>query len=530
MLRRALGQLAALAGGRAGEPETLDPRLEASFEQAAVGMAHVAVDGRWLRVNDQCSAITGYSGEELLGGTFQQITHPEDLTDDLAEVELLLSGQSDRCATDKRYIRKDGGCVWVHRTVTLIRDVAGAPDFFVVVIHDISDRKRAEVSLVESEARYRAIFDSAVDAIAAIDSHGAIQTINSAARRIFGYAPAELVGKNISTLMPQRSAGEHDAFLDRHRTAHDRTIIGIGREVEGLRSDGAAISIDLSVAEWEREGQAFFTVIMRDITPRREAEDALRTSNERLRSLQNEYAHLAAVSEMGEMAAAIAHEINQPLTAIVNNLNAGLFAAAEGFSQSAFDEAQEVMSVAAGQALRAGEIVHRLHELAGKGDGELSVEPVETLVDAAIGLALTDAAANRIQIERLAGAGGIEVRVDTVQIQLAIVNLLRNAIDALMTAPRHQERRITIATSLNEEADTVEIRISDNGPGIPEALRSTVFEPFFTSKVEGAGMGLSVCRRLIEAHDGSIELETSQGTGATFRLGLRRYGSSAPIP
>jgi two-component system sensor kinase FixL len=521
MLRQAL---AALARNKGVDPiSTVDHRLEASFEQAAVGMAQVALDGRWLRVNDQCSTITGYSKDELLGGSFQHITHPEDLAQDLAQIESLLSGEAERYAIDKRYLRKEGGIVWVHLTVTLIRNAVGAPDFFVVVIQDISDRKHVEANLVDSEARYRAIFDSAVEAIAVIDSRGNIQSINPAAQRIFGYAPAELVGKNVRTLMPQRIAKEHDAYLDRYRTTRARAIIGIGREVEGMRKDGTALSIDLSVAEWERAGQTFFTGIMRDITPRREAEAALRTSEETLRSLQNEYAHLARVNEMGEMAAAIAHEINQPLTAIVNNLNAGLYAGEEGFTQSAFDEAQDVMTAASEQALRAGEIVRRLREFVGKSTGDRRVEAIDTLVDAASGLALIDAAANGIEIVRQSGAEGAEVRVDTVQIQQVIVNLLRNAIDALMTSPA-PDRRITIATKVIEGSGAVEIRIADNGPGIPDELRSTVFEPFFTSKAKGMGMGLSVCRRLIEAHNGSIELETGAGTGAAFRLELPQNG------
>jgi two-component system sensor kinase FixL len=526
MLRQALGTLAALAGGRSGEPTSaLDYRLEASFEQAAVGMAHVAPDGSWIRVNDQCCAITGYSKQELLDGSFQQITHPDDLAQDLAQIQMLLSGEAERYAMDKRYIRKDGGSVWVHLTVTLIRNAAGEADFFVVVIQDIGDRKHVEASLVDSEARYRAIFDSAVEAIAVIDSRGTIQSINPAAQRIFGYAPSELIGKNVRTLMPQRIAKEHDAYLERYRTTGNRAIIGIGREVEGMRKDGGAISIDLSVAEWERAGQTFFTGIMRDITPRREAETALRASEERLRSLQNEYAHLARVNEMGEMAAAIAHEINQPLTAIVNYLNSGLYATGEGFSEDAFTEASEVMTAASEQALRAGEIVRRLREFVGKSTGERRVEAIDTLVDAASGLALIDAAANGIHVERLANAQGKEARVDAVQIQQVIVNLLRNAIDALVTVPAPAERRITIATKFIESTDSVEIRIADNGPGIPTELQATVFEPFYTSKAKGMGMGLSVCRRLIEAHGGSIELEAPSGEGATFRLRLPRYGA-----
>jgi two-component system sensor kinase FixL len=526
MLKQLLHSLGGPSASRPGASDAAFDRLKSSFDQAAVGMAHVGVDGRWLRVNAQCCAITGYTKEELLGGSFQHITHPDDLGEDLAQVERLLRGEAERYSMDKRYIRKDGGVVWVHLIVTLVHDAAGAPDFFIAVINDISDRKDIEASLVDSEARYRAIFDSAVEAIAVIDQRGTIQSINPAAQRIFGYAPTELVGRNVSTLMPQRIAQEHDSYLERYRTTGMRAIIGIGREVEGMRKDGSPVAIDLSVAEWERAGQKFFTGIMRDITPRRAAEAALRSSEERLRSLQNEYAHLARVNEMGEMAAAIAHEINQPLTAIVNNLNAGLYAAREGFTRDAFDEAQEVMTMASEQALRAGDIVRRLREFVGKSTGERRVEAIDTLVEAASGLALIDAAASGIRVERSAGAAGTDVRVDPVQIQQVIVNLLRNAIDALVTLPAGQDRGIWISTRLIPESGKVEIRIADNGPGIPENLRATVFEPFFTSKATGMGMGLSVCRRLIEAHDGSITLEPNGTGGAAFRLELPRHMSS----
>lgn len=525
MLRQALDALSPAGGDTHGEPHApLDLRLEASFEQAPIGMAHVGLDGRWLRVNDQCCAITGYGRQELLEGRYEHFTHAEDLPQDLAQVERLLSGEAERYAMDKRYNRKGGGSVWVNLTVTLIRDADGAPDFFVVVIQDISDRKHVESNLIDSEARYRAIFDSAVEAIAVIDSRGTMQSINPAVQRIFGYAPSELIGKNVRTLMPQRIAREHDGYLDRYRVTHKRAIIGVGREVEGMRKDGTPLAIDLSVAEWERGGQTFFTGIMRDITPRREAEAALRASEERLRSLQNEYAHLARVNEMGEMAAAIAHEINQPLTAIVNNLNAGLYAGEAGLTQDAFDEAQEVMVLASEQALRAGDIVHRLREFVGKSTGERRVEAIDALVDAASELALIDAAASGIRVERVAGAAGVKVRVDAVQIQQVIVNLLRNASDALIAGPPELARQITIATSVVPGSGTVEIRIADNGPGIPEELRSTVFEPFFTSKAKGMGMGLSVCRRLIEAHGGSIELEAAGSSGAAFLLQLPQNG------
>lgn len=502
---------------QSGQPADL---YRSTFEEAAVGIAHVAPDGSWLRVNRMVSEITGYSARELLGGSFQQITHPDDLSLDLAQVQMLLSGETSRYVIDKRYVRKNGSHVWVSLTVTLIRDLDGAPEFFVAVIQDISARKQMEASQLESEARFRAIFDSAVEAIAIIDSAGTVESVNPGVQRMFGYSPEEVVGRNVKMLMPAPVAREHDAHLDRYRSGGRAAIIGIGREVQGLRKDGSSIALDLSVAEWTLDGRTYFTGMMRDITPRKAAEAALRKSEERLLALQNEYAHLARVNEMGEMAAAIAHEINQPLTAIVNYLGAGKYAIAEGFGDETLAEAEEMMTQASQQALRAGDIVRRLREFVGKGTGERRVEAIDTLVDAGGRLGLIDAAANGIAVERVAGAGGAEVYVDPVQIQQVIVNLVRNAQDALVTLPQGRVRRLTIATREIIDEKAVEIRVADTGPGIADEIRAGLFEPFVTSKPSGMGMGLSVCRRLVEAHGGTIGLEASDGQGATFTLRL----------
>lgn len=502
------------------EPEQPSDLYRSTFEEAAVGIAHVAPDGRWLRVNRMVSEITGYGAGELLGGSFQQITHPDDLSLDLAQVQMLLRGETSRYVIDKRYVRKNGSHVWVSLTVTLIRDFDDAPDFFVAVIQDITARKQIEASQLESEARFRAIFDSAVEAIAIIDSSGTVESVNPGVQRMFGYSPEEVVGRNVKLLMPAEVAREHDAYLDRYRSDGRPAIIGIGREVQGRRKDGSTIALDLSVAEWALDGRTYFTGMMRDLTPRRAAEAALRISEERLLALQKEYAHLARVNEMGEMAAAIAHEINQPLTAIVNYLGAGKYAIAESSGEEALAEAEEMMTQASQQALRAGDIVRRLREFVGKGTGERRVEAIDTLVDAGSRLGLIDAAANGIAVERVAGAGGAEVYVDPVQIQQVIVNLIRNAQDALVTLPQGRTRRLTIATREITDEKAVEIRVADTGPGIADEIRADLFEPFVTSKPSGMGMGLSVCRRLVEAHGGTIGLEASDGQGTTFALRL----------
>lgn len=500
-------------------------RYRSTFEEAAVGIAHVAPDGRWLRVNRAVSDITGYSVEELLGGSFQQITHPEDLSLDLSQLEMLLTGRADTYVIDKRYVRKDGTHVWVSLTVSLIRDTAGKPDFFISIIQDITSRKAIEAQHRASEARFRAMFDSALEAIAIIDARGIVHSVNPGVERLFGYRPEEIVGRNIKLLMPASTAPFHDAYIERYRAGGPPAIIGTGREVQGKRKDGSSITLDLSVAEWTLDGDTFFTGMMRDLTARRAAEAALHSSETRLADLQNEYAHLARVNEMGEMAAAIAHEINQPLTAIANYLSAALFTLSKGANAPAIDEAREDIRDASHQALRAGEIVRRLRHFIGKTTGDRSIEDLDALVDAGIRVALIGASASGITLERLSETQGARVHVDPVQVQQVIVNLLRNAQDALAVLPPRRERKVTVSTSLTGDREALEVVIADTGPGISPDVREKLFEPFVTSKPSGMGIGLSICRRLMEAHDGSIRLGRSDSTGTRFILRLPAFQS-----
>jgi len=626
-----------------------DRSSRATFELAGVGHVHVGLDGRWLRVNDPFCEMTGYRRDELLAMSAEELTHPDDRPRLFATHEAMLSDGTDHASADQRYIRKDGSILWVHATGAIVRDAARRPDFFIGIIVDIGARKETEAQLIASCAQYRAIFDSAVEAMAVIDSAGMVQSVNPSVERIFGYAPGELLGRNIKVLMPRTIAAQHDDYLQDYRETGVKAIIGIGREVIGQRKDGTQFPLDLSVAEWVSGGETFFTGSMRDvsarknaeaalaaseahfeaiyaqpgagvaetdllrrfvsandryceivgrsreelmklgmkdivhpedlmetgplfdrllaagqpfiaekryvkpdgsiacvmstaspiqpdaaeptivimvidITERKEAESALRASEESLRLLQNEFAHMARVNDLGEMAAAISHEINQPLTAIVNYLNTALLVAVDGYSEEGFAEAEQMARLASGQAMRAGDIIRRLREFVGQGNGIRTVERAERLVDSAMALALLDARSRGIAIDREAEAGEAEVEVDVVQIQQVLVNLLRNAVDALSGLAMRNGPRLTVSTGVRPDG-SVEFAIADNGPGVAPELAERLFEPFVTSKANGMGMGLSVCRRLIEAHGGTIEAESTPGAGATFRFRLPRFGS-----
>lgn len=256
--------------------------------------------------------------------------------------------------------------------------------------------------------------------------------------------------------------------------------------------------------------------------------EALRESEERLRALQNEFAHLARVHELGEMAAAVAHEINQPLTAIANYLNAGRMSVRESTSE-ALAQARRAMTLAAEQGMRAGAIIRGLRSFARKCDGERRIESADALIDSSMALALLGAEAAGIAVERDPTGGSAMVEVDSVQIQQVLVNLLRNAVDALMANPPGTERRLTIVTRDLVDEGVVIFRIADTGPGIAPEVRDRLFQPFVTSKAQGMGMGLSVCRRIVEAHGGRICLESAPGAGAAFTVRLPRQAAPGAI-
>jgi two-component system sensor kinase FixL len=493
-------------------------RFEATFEQAAVGIAHLDTEGRWLRLNKRFCEIAGHDCAQLLQKPFQIITHPDDIPLDVALTETLLSGRMDHASIEKRYLGADGRVIWINETRSLVRDADGRPDFFISIIEDIGSHKEAEAQVVTGEAQYRAIFDSAVEAMVVIDADGTIQSLNPAVTRLFLYPPAALIGQNIKMLMPE-TTGSHLNSYRGYQDTGQRSIIGIGREVVGRRGDGSVFPLDLSVTEWRRGSETFFTAVIRDASVRKDAEAALRASEEQLRLLQNEFAHLARVNDLGEMAAAISHEINQPLTAIVNYLNTALFIAVDGYSEDGSAETEQMVRLASAQALRAGDIVRRLREFVGQGNGARTTERVERLVDSAMALALLDASSRGVAIDREAKVGDATVEVDVVQIQQVLVNLLRNAIDALAGLPMERGPRLTISTGLNPDG-AVEFVVADNGPGVAPELVERLFEPFVTTKANGMGMGLSVCRRLIEAHGGTIEAESVRGAGARFSFRL----------
>lgn len=362
-------------------------------------------------------------------------------------------------------------------------------------------------------AHLRSILATVPDAMVVIDEKGFILSFSAAAEKMFGYAESEVVGENVSMLMPSPDRERHDRYLENYRQTGVRKIIGIGRVTTGRRRDGNTFPIELSVGEAWVDGRRIFTGFIHDITQRQKAELTLQ-------DLQSELAHVGRLSEMGTLASSLAHEINQPLTALAN-YGEGAADLLEGeLNAERVALARDALREIAAEALRAGEIVRRMRDFLSYGETEHRVENLPRLITEANALALVGSREHGIEVQVRLDPNADEIFVDRIQIQQVLFNLIRNAIEAMIDAPR---RFLTISSAAAPEG-FVTISIEDTGSGISEAVEPQLFQPFVTSKKTGMGIGLSICRTIIEAHGGRIWFEPGREGGTVFRITLPHAG------
>ena len=363
--------------------------------------------------------------------------------------------------------------------------------------------------LARREAHLRSILDTVPDAMVVIDHAGLMQSFSPAAERAFGWSAAEAVGQNVKLLMPDPYRSAHDGYLDRYYRTGETRIIGKGRVVLGQRKDGSTFPLELAVGEMKAGADRFFTGFMRDLTERQETEA-------RLQELQAELVHVSRLTALGEMASALAHEINQPLSAIANYLKGTRMLLNR--DEVPHERVAEAVERAAAEAMRAGEIIRRLRDFVARGETERSVESLPKLVEEASALALIGAREHDIRV-RYRFAPEIEwVLADKIQIQQVVLNLVRNAVDA-MTEWNGPRRELTVAI---EPAETgmARVTVADTGPGISPDVADRLFQPFITTKRTGMGVGLSISRTIVEAHGGRIWVESQLGAGSSFYFTL----------
>lgn len=360
-----------------------------------------------------------------------------------------------------------------------------------------------------SESHLRSILAAVPDAMVVIDEEGVILSFSAAAEKMFGYLESEVIGENVAMLMPSPDREQHDGYLRNYRQSGVRKIIGIGRVTTAQRRDGNTFPIELSVGEGTVDGKRIFTGFIHDITQRQQAEL-------RLQDLQSDLAHAGRVSEMGTLASSLAHELNQPLTAIANYCEGARELLRGDLDAKTVETLECALEQAALESVRAGEIVRRMRDFLRHGETEHRAEFVTRLVAEANALALVGSREHGIEIQVSLDAEANTVFVDRVQIEQVLVNLIRNGIDAMTSC---DVRALTISSVAGPD-NCVTISVEDSGTGVSADIAPQLFQPFVTSKKAGMGIGLSICRTIVEAHGGRIWFEPGEERGTAFRFTL----------
>jgi len=358
-----------------------------------------------------------------------------------------------------------------------------------------------------------AVMDAAVDAVVLINHVGSIQAINRAGEQLFGWPPGELPGRNVSELMPEPHRGAHADHIARYLATGQSRIIGIGREVEARRRDGSRFPAHLSVGRVAGAEPAQFVGFIRDSTAQHET---IADIQEEARRSVDRLMHVSRMATMGEMAAGIAHELNQPLTAIANYARAS--ERFLGQSEPPLEDVSEAMREIADEALRAGAIIRRLRQLVRGGEETREVTRVNDLIEELRLLTVADARMHGTSIRFELHADTPDVFVHPMQITQALLNLIRNALES--TAADPPGGREVVVRSRRAAAGDCEIEVCDNGPGVAPEILERMFDPFLTTKRTGTGLGLPMSRTIAKAHGGNLRCEPVSPRGASFVLAL----------
>jgi len=456
-------------------------------------------------VSEGCRKLSGYSR-----GDFEEqrvfwgkLIHPDDVDRVRQEVQnAVASGKA--FAFEYRIATRDEGEKWMWERGRAVRSGSDDGVRLEGFISDVTDRKHAETALSDARTFSEAVVDTAADAVITIDASGTIRTFNRAAQRMFDYSLEEVRGRNVSVLMPDPYDVGHDQYIAHYLETGEARIIGKGREVTAQRQDGSQFPVHLSVSEIRNRPQRMFVGLIHDLSRRRAAESEARQHRDQL-------AHMDRLNMLGEMATGIAHEINQPLTAI------SLFAQAGKrlFGKKNLERLPEIFDKLNQHALRASAVIERMQLMARRQESVKEVVDCHALVEDVVKLAESEARIRDMMIATSTEKKLPMVAVDTVQIQQVALNLLRNGMEAMRSVGCRDGNTIAVEATLRDDGH-VEIAVIDKGCGVSEAVAGNLFKPFSTTKETGMGMGLSISRAIITAHGGNLDYRNNDSGGATF--------------
>ena len=472
-----------------------------SSDDAIVGKDLNGVVTTWNRAAE---AMFGYPADEIIGQPITLIIPPHLISEEASILGRIRAGEKIvHFATERQC--KDGRVIPVSLTISPIFDDHGSIIGVSKIARDLSETQRINRDLERREGLLRSILDTVPDALVVIDTRGVIQSFSAAAQRLFGFSSIEVIGQNVSILMPSPYREDHDSYLARYLATGERRIIGIGRMIVGQRKDGSTFPMELTVGEVNLPGTRLFTGFVRDLTERQDRE-------RRLSEVQAELVHVARLTELGQMVAALAHEVNQPLTAMTNYLS-GIRRLLAAGNQQGVEPALERI---AEQVDRAQQIIRRLRDFVSKRETERRVENLLKTIEEATGLALIGIGRD-LKLTIRVDDDAAEAVIDKIQIQQVLLNLIRNAAEAMAGSER---RELSITTA--RQGDMVAISVADTGPGLPESVRARLFEPFVTTKTNGMGVGLSVCQSIVHTHGGELHAEDGADGGTVFLLTVPR--------
>lgn len=521
--------------------------LEHLFEKSPIGWLTLDREGAVQRINDTAINLLGCAKQDIGGAFLADHVHPSDKTAYDRYLEKLADTLSTQVLTLKLN-RPNDEIIDVE-----CRGSAGITDdnqtLICLILNDITEHKQSEKKLsgligqlenkitkksdhlaksnrilkktidelnysrhqlFEREAKLNSILNASIEGIIVIDTVGTIVSVNAAVENIFGYSAEELIGYSVYQLMPITIRKKQGYYLQKYLRTFITKTIGQIREVEGLHKDGSLVPLDMTIAEFPLDGVQYYSGIVRDVSARKLQEQKEKEHLEKL-------AHVTRLGLMGEMASGIAHEVNQPLSAVVNYTQVCL-----QFIQNENPDLEKIggiMYKANQQALKAGQIIHNMREFVKPRKIHRSTVDINTLIYDAISIFESDFKQHLIAMRFDLTKNLPHVYIDQVQIEQVILNLIRNSIDALKELPQFTQRQLSIETSLNA-LNYVVIRVKDNGPGLTPLQQGKILTPFFTTKVSGMGMGLSISRSLVEAHHGALHFNSKEDKGATFYFTL----------
>lgn len=489
-----------------------DPTAMALLFEAASdrGVFLLDPDGRIASWSRGAELQDGWTPAELHGAGLDLHYPAADVAAGRPARDLARARAAGRLVEEGWRLRRDGSEYLAEVELTALVDPDGTLRGYAEVFRDITDSKASETALAGSALHLRSILATVPSAMVVIDDQGLILSFSAAAERLFGWREEDVIGRNVRMLMPAPDAQLHDSYLARYMTTGERRVIGIGRIVVGQRRDGTDFPMELQVGEASSDGHRIFTGFIRDLTDEQRAEL-------RLKELQSELIHVSRLSAMGTMASTLAHELNQPLTAIANYLQAGSNLMQQD-SGDPEDQAmiREAMEESVKEALRAGDIVRRLRAFVSRGEADMGLADLPRLIDEASRLALSGSRELGVRAFYALDPHATAVLCDRVQIQQVLVNLIRNAIEAMAASP---VREVTIGSEAAPR-NLVRVWVADTGPGIAPELAPRLFQAFSSTKEQGMGLGLSICRTIVEAHGGRIWAEPRPEGGTIFNFTL----------